>query len=54
MYMNLVKNVIDGVNFVIIYHFGENGQSLDILGAKMTSNVKILGKWTNNFYPDSS
>ena len=29
--------------------FGENGQNSDILGAKMTSYIKIWGKWSNNF-----
>ena len=29
--------------------FGENVQNWVILGAKMTSYVKIWGKWSNNF-----
>ena len=29
--------------------FGENGQNWVILGAKMTSYVKIWDKWSNNF-----
>ena len=49
MDVNLVENVVDGDNLVKIGHFGENYQNSDILGAKMTSYVKIWGKWSNNF-----
>ena len=31
--------------------FGENCQNGVILGAKMTSYVKIFGKWSNKFFP---
>ena len=50
MDMNLLKNIINGVNLVKIGIFGENGQNWVILGAKMTSYVKIWGKWSNNFF----
>ena len=49
MDINLVKNVINGVNLVKIGLFGENGPNLDILGAKMTSYVKINGKMSKIF-----
>ena len=38
------QNVINGVSLVKIGHFWENGQNCIILGAIMTSYVKILGK----------
>ena len=44
MDINLVKIIINGVNWVKIGHFGENGHNRVILayfGAKMTSSVKI-------------
>ena len=47
---NPVKNVINGVNLVKICHFYENVQNWVILGAKMTSYVKILGKWSKKFF----
>ena len=34
---------------VKIVSFGDNGQNWVILGAKMTSYVKICGKSSNNF-----
>ena len=45
MDINLVTNVINGVNLVKIGLFGENGQNWDILVAKMTPYVIILGMW---------
>ena len=47
MDINLVKNVINGVNLVKIGHFCENGQNWVILGGKMTSEIKIWG-WDEN------
>ena len=51
---NLVKNVINGVNLVKIGHFSVKmvkiGSFWPILGANMTSYVKILGKWSKNFF----
>ena len=49
MDINLVKNVINEINLDKIGHFGENGQNWVILGVKMTSYIKIWGKWSNNF-----
>ena len=43
MDINLDKNVIIGVNFVKVGHFGENGTNWIIFWAKMTSYVKISG-----------
>ena len=48
---NIFEVFIKGVNFFKICHFGENDKYWLILAAKMTSYVKIWGKWSNNFFP---
>ena len=49
----VVKNVLNVVSLVKIGHFWENVKNCVILGAKMTSYVKILGKWSNNLFTKS-
>ena len=49
MDINLVKNVINCVNFVNIGRFWLKWSKLGHFGAKMTSYVKISGKKSNNF-----
>ena len=54
MDINLVKYVINAENLVKIGHFFVKmvkiGSFWHILGAKMTSYVKIWGKWLNNVF----
>ena len=50
MDINLVKYVINGVIWSKSAIFGENGPNWVLLGAKMTSYVKILRKWSQNFF----
>ena len=49
---NVVKNVINGVNFVKINHFSENSRNGQF-GAKITLSVKIRENWSNNFFTKS-
>ena len=52
MDINWVKIIINGVNWVKIGHFGENGQNWLILAkfvGQIPSYVKIFGEWSNNF-----
>ena len=49
----VVKNVLNVVSLVKIGNFRENGKNCVILGAKMTSYVKILGKRSNTFFSKS-
>ena len=51
MDINLVKIVINGVNLVKIGHFRWKYPKFHHLwGVKMKSYVKILGKWSKNFF----
>ena len=49
MEIYVVKNVLNVVSLVKIGHFWENVKNCVILGAKMTSYVKVLGKGSNTF-----
>ena len=49
MHRNVVKNVINGVNLVKICHFWWKLSKLGHFGGKITSYVKISGKWSNIF-----
>ena len=42
-----------GQNRSFLVNIVKIGQFLHILGAKMMSYVKILGKWSNNFFSKS-
>ena len=51
MDINLVKIVINGVNLVQIGNFRRKCSKFPpFLGVKVTSYVKILGKWSKNFF----